>query len=185
MLKTIAIATLALTSAPALAQTAAPAPAAPAATAPATATPTVGAMVYDPTGGDVGTVTQLTPEAAVIDTGAHKAAVPLSAFSTTPKGLTITLTKVQLDEAAAAQQAQAATQLKSLLVTGTQVRGSGGTPVGTIKAVTDQAVTLTTPKGDVALPVAGFGQDANGLIIGMTSAQLDAAISAAAPAKPK
>lgn len=145
-------------------------------------TPTVGAMVYDPTDGDVGTVVQTTPDAVVIDTGTHKAAVPLTAFSTGPKGLRITLTKAQLDEAAAGQQAQVQAQLKSKLVAGTAVRGVGGAPVGTIKAADEQFVTLTTTKGDVRLPVSGFGLDAQGVIVGMTAAQLEAAVSAAAPA---
>ncbi len=152
--------------------------------APVSTTPTVGAMVYDPEGGEVGTVAALTADAAVIDTGTHKAAVPFTAFSTTAKGATITLTKAQLDAAAAGQQAQAAAAIKTQLVAGTQVRGVGGTTVvGTIKAADDQFVTLTTAKGDVKLPVSGFGSDANGLIIGMTAAQLDAAVSGATPSQ--
>lgn len=176
-----AIAALLLTPVAAFAQTA---PAAPAAGAPAAATPTPGAAIYDSAGVQIGTIESVTPQGAVVATGSAKVTLPLTAIGTGTKGLSIAMTKAQVDAAAAQAQAQAASAVKAQLVPGATVYGAGGTQVGTIKAADAQFVTLTTAKGEVKLPVAGFGAGPNGVVIGMTAAQLDAAISgAAAPAK--
>lgn len=67
---------------------------------------------------------------------------------------------------------------------GVAVFGAGGTPVGTIKSMDSQYVTLTTAKGDVKLPVAGVGPGQNGAVIGLTAAQLDAAVGQAKASQP-
>ena len=67
---------------------------------------------------------------------------------------------------------------------GATVYGSAGTPVGTIKAMDAQLVTLTTAKGDVRLPVASVGPGPNGPVVGVTADQLYAAIDQAKAAQP-
>lgn len=162
-------------------------PAAPA-TAGATATgstPVVGATVYDTSGGEVGRVDSLAQGAVVIDTGTNKVAVPATSIGAGAKGPTMAMTKSQLDAAYQQQAAQAQAGLQAKLVAGTAVSGVNGAPVGTIKAADAEFVTLTTTKGDVKLPVKGFSTGPSGnVIIGMTAAQLDAAISGAAAATP-
>lgn len=157
----------------------APAPAATA--APATgANVAAGATIYDTAGGTVGTVASVSGGVAVIDTGTHKAGVPLTSIGTGAKGPTMAMTKAQLDAAAAQQQTQAQAQLQASLVPGAQVRGLEGTNVlGTIKSADAQFVTLTTAKGDVKLPASGFSMGPNGLIVGLTAAQFNAAVSQA------
>lgn len=179
---TLAAAAAAALFIPALA-TAQTAPAPAAGAAPATgAAPAAGATVYDTAGGVVGTIEQITPQGAVVSTGTNKVTVPLASLGTSPKGPLLAMTKAQLDAAADQAKASASTDLKTKLVPGTQVNGSAGTPVGTIKAADAQYVTLTTAKGDVKLPASGFGADASGKIaIGMTAAQLDAAIAGSTP----
>ena len=115
--------------------------------------------------------------ATVVDTGTVKAAVPLSSFGTGPKGPTLAMTKAELEAAAGQGAAQAAAQFQSQLTTGATVYGAGGTSVGTIKAVEGEFVTLTTPKGDARLPKGSFGPGPQGVTIGMTAAQLDAAMA--------
>lgn len=150
------------------------------ATSSASATPTVGATVYDSTGAVVGTVDSMAPGAAVINTGTNKVALPLNAIGPGAKGLTASMTKQQLDAAAAQAQAQAVSQMRAKLVPGAKVNGSAGAPVGTVKAADSEYVTLTTPKGDVKLPVNGFGPGPNDtIVIGLTAAQLDAAVAGA------
>ncbi|WP_185209923.1 hypothetical protein [Sphingomonas sp. NBWT7] len=161
------------TTAPA-AQTAPAAGTAPAATA--SAAPTVGATIYDAQGGVVGTIASTDGTSAVVDTGANKAAVPLTSFGTSPKGPTLGMTKAELDAAAGQATAQATADFKSKLVAGTTVYGTGGASLGTIKTVDAQFVTLTTPKGDAKIPVGSFGPGAQGVTIGMTAAQLQAAM---------
>lgn len=176
---------LAATPLAAHAQTAAPAPEAATQAAPATgaapaattgAAPTVGATIYDAQGGVVGTIASTDGTNAVVDTGTNKAAVPLTSFGTSPKGPTLGMTKAELDAAAGQATAQATADFKSKLVAGTTVYGTGGASLGTIKTVDAQFVTLTTPKGDAKIPVGSFGPGAQGVTIGMTAAQLQAAM---------
>ena len=177
-----AVAAAALTPSVAFAQTA-PATA-PAGGAPASATAAVatGATVYDTSGGVVGTVASTDGTNAVIDTGTNKAAVPLTSLGKGAQGPVLAMTKAQLDAAAGAQQQQASAAFRSQLVAGASVYGSGGTKLGTIKAVDASMVTLTTDKGDAKLPVAGFGPGPQGVTIGMTAAQLSTAMGTAASA---
>ncbi|MDF2494971.1 hypothetical protein [Sphingomonas sp.] len=158
----------------------APAPQANAAAATGTATaaaPTVGATIVDTQGNPVGTIASTDGTNAVVDTGTVKAAVPLSSFGTGPKGPTLAMTKAELEAAAGQGAAQAAAQFQSQLTTGATVYGAGGTSVGTIKTVEGEFVTLTTPKGDARLPKGSFGPGPQGVTIGMTAAQLDAAMA--------
>ncbi|WP_375381340.1 hypothetical protein [uncultured Sphingomonas sp.] len=149
-------------------------PAAPAAGT-AAATPTVEAAVSDQAGMPVGTITQINGNIVVIDTGTIKAGVPLAAVGPGPSGgLITTVTKVQLEAAAA----QNAAQLKALLVAGTSVHASDETTaVGTIKTADAQFVTLTTPKGDVRFPAGAFAARPSGLIVSMTPDQFNAAVA--------
>jgi hypothetical protein len=171
-----AVGALLLSPAVLVAQTTAPAqqPATGAAPA-AAATPTVGATVYDSAGAEVGRVEQVTPQAVVVNVGGNKIGVPPTSMGPGPKGLTVAATRDQL--VAATQQAQA--QLQAQLTPGATVRGAQGATVGTIKSNDGSLVTVTTPKGDVALPIAGFGAGPNGPVVGMTQAQIDAALAEA------
>lgn len=179
---TTALTPIAVSAQTAPAPAPAPAGAAPAAGATATASAAVGATVYDAQGGVVGTVASTDGTNAVIDTGAVKAAVPVASLGAGAKGPTLGMTKAQLDAAAGQQKAQATQQFQSQLVAGATVYGTGGATLGTIKATDAQYVTLTTAKGEAKLPIAGFGPGEKGVTLGMTAAQLDAAMSGAAPA---
>ncbi len=152
-------------------------PATGAAAAPAAGAPTVGATIYDAQGGTVGTIASTDGTNAVVDTGTVKAAVPLTSFGTGPKGPTLGMTKAELEAAAGQGAAQAAADFKSKLTAGTTVYGSAGATVGTIKEADAQFVTLTTPKGDAKLPIGSFGPGPQGVTIGMTAAQLEAAMA--------
>lgn len=158
----------------------APAPAQPAATAVA-ATPTVGATVYDSAGAVLGTIQQVTPQAVVIDVGGKPAALAPSAVGSGLRGLQVAITRAEVE--AQTNQAQGA-NLQQQLVAGAQVRGAAGAVVGTVKSSTAQTVTITTLKGDAQLPVTGFAAGPNGPVIGLTAAQLDAAMTQAGAAAP-
>lgn len=179
LLMTVALG--ALMAAPLAAQTAAAAPSAQAAAKPTLA---VGTTVYDPAGGTVGTIEAVSADAVTLSTGTTKVALPAAAFGTSEKGTAIGMTKAELEAAAATAAAGASTALQSKLVAGAQVFGqSGTTPIGTVKETTGDLVTLTTSKGDVRLPIAGFAAGADGkIMIGMTAAEFDAAVSGAAGA---
>lgn len=65
---------------------------------------------------------------------------------------------------------------------GVKVFDPSGAEVGTITALDAQYATITTAKGDVKLPTAGVGPGINGAAVGLTAAQIDAAIAQATPA---
>ena len=181
----LTIGSLMMVPAAALAQQAQTAPAAPAAgataTASATATaPTVGTTIYDSAGVALGTVASITPQAIVINTGSAQVPVPPASVGKTDKGFAMAMTKADLDAAVASSQAQAKAAVQAKLTPGTSVSGLNGATLGTIKAADAQFVTMTTAKGDVKLPIAGFSADASGKIVaGITAEQLAAATAGA------
>ena len=142
-------------------------------------TPTVGATVYDSTGAVLGTVDQVTPQAVVINVGGTKVGLPPTSVGAGPNGLRVATTRADIEAQAKQAQAGQQAQLVSQLTAGTSVRGAGGATVGTVKAADAQYVTLTTPRGDVKLPIAAFSMGPNGPAITLTAPQLDAAITQA------
>ena len=173
----------AATAAPALAQTAPPS-ATPGAAAPAPsagAQITAGATIVDASGAQVGTVDQVNGDVVLVNTGTNKVGVPRGNFAPGPNGLVLGNTKAQLDAAATQAAAQAQAQVRTLLVPGAAVHGTGGLTLGTVKSVDDQFVTLTSKSGDARLPLTGFAAGPNGLVVGITQAQFDAAVTAAKP----
>jgi hypothetical protein len=176
----------ALAAGTAQAQTTTPAPAgapaAPAAqtttAAPAAANVQAGATVVDATGAAVGTVAQVSGGTAVVDTGTNKVGVPVGNFAAGPNGLVLGNTKAELDAAASQAAAQSAAQLKTLMVAGTEVHGLNGKVLGTVKAAAADYVTVTSAKGgDVRLPASGFAAGPNGLTLGLSAEQFDAAVA--------
>ncbi|GAA0728860.1 hypothetical protein [Sphingomonas japonica] len=145
----------------------------------AAATPTVGAMLYDPQGIEAGTIDSIQPNAIIVSTGTAKVAVPTTAVGPGEKGLVVSLTKAQLNAAAAQAEQQAQAALQAQLVPGAQVRGANGTTVlGTVKSA-GANIVLTTPKGDVSLAPSAFGMSPRGIIVGLTPEQFDAAVTGA------
>lgn len=161
---------------PAFAQaTPAAAPAAATAPAPATAAVTAGATVVDTTGAAVGTIESVSGANAVLSTGTVKAAIPVASFAKGPNGLVVGITKADLEAKVAA-----ATKPVDIAV-GMAVSGPGGAAVGKVDSVNGELVTVATANSKAQLPKTAFAQGPNGLVIGMTAEQIDAATKAAAP----
>ncbi|MET0245414.1 MAG: hypothetical protein ABW182_01575 [Sphingomonas sp.] len=184
--RSISVFAFALTMVPAgaaLAQDAAPAPAQ-AAPAPAqvAAAPAAGATVYDNQGLEIGKIESVADGNAVVFTGTNRASIPLSKFGASPKGPTLALTKAELDAAAAQAAAAGAEQLRAQLKPGTQVHGSAGAVLATVKALDGDNVVLTAGSREVRVPINGFGINAQGVFINMSQAQFDAAVASSAPA---
>lgn len=147
-----------------------------------TATPdlTVGTVIYDPQDGEVGKIDSVSGDAIVVDTGAHKATLPRSAFAAGAKGPKVTITKAQIDEQVAAAAQKAAAALEAALVVGAEVKGKAGTPIGTVKEVSADKVVIDRTAGPVALARNAVGLGAQGLFISLTAKELDAAAKPAA-----
>lgn len=151
---------------------------APATTA-ASQTLTVGATIYGPQGGEVGKIESIVGDNVVINTGTSKATLPKSVFGSSDKGPTVTATKAQIDEMVAAASAKASAALDAALVPGVEVRGKSGALVGTVKEVSGDMVVVDRGGGSVRLSKKAFVPASAGVTISMTSAELDAAASAA------
>lgn len=168
----------------AYAQQPAPTPATPATATAAGAAKvevTQGAAVMDAKGGAVGTIASVNGDVAVIDTGVVKASVPTSSFAKSEKGLLLGMTKAELEAAAKGASAEQKEQFLASLAPGLAVTDASGGAVGTIEAIEGDLVTIATPNAKAKLPKASLAQGPNGPVIGMTQAQLEAAVQATTP----
>lgn len=157
-----------LAATPALAQDAAPAVEA-----------QVGMKVSGPDGGDVGIVESVSDGVVVVDTGKNKAALATDAFAKAENGLSIMMTKVDLDAAVETAAADARAQLLASLTPGTEVKSvTGAAVIGTIKERDAEYVTVEHEGQPVKLPVAAFMAQADGGVsITMTEAEFTAAVA--------
>ncbi len=168
-------------------QTAPAATAAPAST-PAAATPgqpnvVAGAAVSDASGGAVGTIESVADGVATLSTGTTKAGIPVGSFAQGPNGLVLGMTKAQVDaQASAAQTAQAAAAVPAgppKFAVGAKVSDAKGAAVGTVKAVSDDTVTVASATASAQLSKTAFAQGSDGLVIGLSPEQFEAAAKAA------
>ena len=150
-------------------------PATAAAPAPAAAI-TVGMTVKDTAGGEVGTVTKVEPGFIVVKTDKHEVRLPSTSFTPHEGALLFGMTRDQLN--AETEKALAAAAAK--IAPGAAVSDSAGVAVGTLTAVDAGFVTVKLTSGaEVRVPRAGVAPGPNGVVVGTTAAQLQAAASAA------
>lgn len=95
----------------------------------------VGATIYGSDGNAVGTVAEVNDQVVVIDTGKHKAPVPVTMLADGEKGKTVGATKDQVDTMMDERIAEANAKRDAALVEGASVVSVGGRPVGTLGAV--------------------------------------------------
>ena len=148
----------------------------------AAAAPTVGAKVFDPEGQEVGTVESVQGDIVTVSTGTARAGLPASAFVTREKGLTIGMTKAQVEAAVGGAAAQTSAAKDAALVADAPLKSSDGVVLGTITKVEGDDVTVTLNEGGtVALKKSyiGVGPDKS-LALGMTAADFAKATQAAA-----
>jgi len=156
-----------LAATPALAQDAAPA-----------VEVETGMKVFGPNGGEVGTVESVAGGAVVLDTGKNKAALSPEAFAKAENGLSITMTKLDLDTAVEKAAADAKARLLASLTPGTEVKSvTGAAVIGTIQESDAEYVTVDHDGQAVKLPVAAFMAQADSVSITMTEDEFKAAVS--------
>jgi hypothetical protein len=88
-----------------------------------------------------------------------------------------------LDRARETRKVRAVPAKPSDVTVGSKVSDIKGVPVGTIESVDTDGAVVVTAAGKAKLGFDTFGKNPSGLLIGVTKAQLDAAV-AAANAKP-
>lgn len=171
----LSAAALMLVAAPAFAQDA---PAAGAAAA--SGSVAAGQTVYDTAGGVVGKVDKVDGGVAVIATGKNNVGLPVTSFAAGPNGPILAMTRDQVDAAAAGAAADAAAKTAAAITAGAVVKDTAGAAVGTIKSVEGEYALLDTSKVQVKLPLTAFASQPDGLVVGMTKAQIEAAAKAGA-----
>lgn len=98
---------------------------------------------------------------------------PMTTPSTTSPSTTAPLTTTGTSATTGAQAGSGGVTM------GATVSDTSGAPVGTIKSVESGFATLSTGTVDVRLPMSSFANGANGPVIAMTKAQVEAAASGA------
>lgn len=165
LLVLIAVASLtpAAPLAPAIAQT------------PAAITP--GMQVTDAQGGAVGTVTAVNGDAITIKTDRLEANLDKSSFTPSEGKLLVGMTQAELNATIEKDQAAA----EASLAVGSPVKGSAGAQIGMIEAIDADYVTIKLTSGkSVRLPRTGIRGASSGAVIGLSQAELDAQVGAAA-----
>jgi preprotein translocase subunit YajC len=137
---------------------------------------TAGTVVKDTNGGQVGTVASVDGEFLIVKTDKHEVKLPKASFTATDSGLLFGMTQAQLN----AEVEKAKVDPAELLKAGAVVRDTAGGVVGTVETVEADLATVKLPTTSVQLPVSAFAADAQGLVIGVTAAELEAQVSAAA-----
>jgi preprotein translocase subunit YajC len=140
----------------------------------------VGTTVYDPQGGEVGSIEKIIGGNVVVFTGKNRATLGSASFAKGPNGPVIGMTREQLDAAIEQAAAKADAAMAVALVPGAEVRSNDGVLVGSVKEIDgDNVVVDLTEEGAITLKKEHLTVDANGLKLFMSAQQFQAAVDAA------
>ncbi len=140
---------------------------------------TAGTQVVDAKGGVVGTVIAVDQTTYTVKTDRHEAKLPRASFTPDKGKLLFAMTRDELNAAVDKEVAKSA----AMLVAGAAVKSSDGVSVGTIESIDSEFATIKlTSEQTVKVPRSGISGTANGVIIGVTAAQLNNQVAKAATA---
>lgn len=132
---------------------------------------TVGTEVLDSSGNAVGTVTAVNGDVVTVKTDKLDANLGKASFASQDGKLYIGMTQAELNDAIEQDKAAA----EASLAVGAAVKDSAGASAGTIDAIDAEFVTIKLASGkSVRLPRNGIAGSANGAVIGLTAADLEA-----------
>jgi preprotein translocase subunit YajC len=134
----------------------------------------VGAAVTDPQGGAVGTITAVDSQYVTLRTDRHETRLPVASFTATDNAVLFGMTRDQLN--AAVDQALASAQ--QAIAVGAIVHDRTGAAIGPVASVDDQNVTVTFGQQPVQFPRSAIAAGPNGLVVGVTVAELQAQVGA-------
>ena len=146
----------------------------------------VGATIYGKDGIPVGTVAEIDDQVVVIDTGTHKAPVPVSMVFDGDKGKSVNATRDQVDMMMAERVAEARAERDAALVKGAAVISAGGRSVGTLTEVDLAAdrIMLETPQGLLQMKKEHFAVNPQGeLAVLYSREQIASAATGGKPAE--
>lgn len=140
----------------------------------------VGTTVYDPQGGEVGSIEKIVGGNVVVFTGKNRATLGAASFVKGPNGPVIGMTREQLDAAIEQAAAKADAAMAAALLPGAEVRSNDGVVVGSVQKIEgDNVVVDLTGEGAITLKKEHLTVDDNGLKLFMTAQQFQAAVDAA------
>lgn len=144
----------------------------------------VGATIYGNDGIAVGTVTEVNEQVVVIDTGKHKAPVPVSMVFDGDKGKSVNATKDQVDTMMDERVAEANAKRDAALVQGAAVVSAGGRSVGTLEKVDLAADTilLKAAQGTLQMKKEHFAVNPQGQLTVLYTADQIASAASGKPA---
>lgn len=146
--------------------------------------PTVGAKVYGPEGNEVGTVESVQNGVITVNTGAARAGLPVASFAMREKGLTIGMTKAQLEAAVNGAKAESNAAKEAAMVADAPIKSNDGVVLGTISKIEGDDVTVLLSSGaSVILKKSYLGIVDGSLTLGMTAAAFAEQTGASAPAQ--
>lgn len=132
---------------------------------------TVGAQVLDASGNPVGTVTAVNGDVVTVKTDKLDANLGKSSFANQDGKLYIGMSQADLNAAVEKDKAAA----EASLAVGAPVKDSAGAAAGSIEAIDAEFVTLKLASGkSVRLPRNGIAGSANGAVVGVAAADLEA-----------
>ena len=134
----------------------------------------VGATVTDPQGGEVGTITAVDSQFVTLRTDRHETRLPVASFTATDASVLFALSRDQLNS----QIDQLLAQAQQALTVGAVVHDRDGATIGPIAASDEQTVTVTFGAQPVRFPRAAVVPSQNGLVVGVTVAELQAQVGA-------
>jgi hypothetical protein len=140
----------------------------------------VGTTIYGNDGNPIGTVEQKNDSVIVINTGKHKAPVPVSLIFEGETGPAVNATKDQVDAMMDKQVAEAAAKRDAALVAGAAVVSINGNPAGTLSKVDLAAdvITLDSPDGPIVLKKEYFAVNPQGQLMALVTREQIAAAAA-------
>jgi hypothetical protein len=132
---------------------------------------TVGAQVLDSSGNSVGTVTAVSGDVVTVKTDKLDANLGKASFANQDGKLYIGMSQAELNTAVEKDKAAA----EASLAVGAPVKDSAGAAAGSIEAIDAEFVTLKLASGkSVRLPRNGIAGSANGAVVGVAAADLEA-----------
>lgn len=131
----------------------------------------VGSTIYGNDGNPIGTVEQVTENVIVVDTGKHKAPVPVNLIAQGKSGPSVNATKEQVDAMMDQQVAEANSKRDAALVKGAAVVSINGNPAGTLGDVDLAAdvITLDSPDGPIVLKKEYFAVNPQGQLAALVT----------------
>lgn len=137
-----------------------------------------GETVYGPDGQEVGKIEKVGDGNVVVNTGTQSATVAATAVSKGEKGLTITMTRDQLNAAIEAAAAKSTAARDAALVAGAAVKSADGSDLGTIKAISAEGlVEVSREGGSFSLKKDLFSAGDGAVVVGLTAQQVDEALA--------